>query len=71
MAKRTVELEDKVGPFGVKLKSDSEGAVSLIIFDNRPVTRASRLHVDVDSLLLVADLGATLLNMVDSLKAQQ
>lgn len=67
MAKRTVEYEDTIGPFGVKLKGDTAGEVTLIIYDKGPTSRPSNLHIRLESSGEVEKLGVMLQNMAEDL----
>ena len=67
MSKRTVEFEDTTGPFTVKLKGDTHGALSLLIHDNGSVSRPTKLHIDLESAGRVEDLGLMLQAMANEL----
>lgn len=70
MAKRTVEYEDTIGPFGVKLKGDTAGEVTLIIYDKGPTSRPSNLHIRLESSGEVGGLGNMLLSMAEDLESE-
>lgn len=70
MAKRTVEYEDTIGPFGVKLKGGTAGEVTLIIYDKGPTSRPSNLHINPGSASEVGDLGNMLLSMAEDLESE-
>lgn len=70
MAKRTVEFEDKAGPFTVKLKGDTEGGITLLIHDNGSVSRPTKLHMDLGSATEVGGLGNMLLSMAEDLETE-
>lgn len=70
MAKRTIEFEDVTGPFTVKLKGDTEGNFTILMYDNRPVSKPSRLHMDLDDADQVESLGMMLQNMAENLSQE-
>lgn len=66
MGKRTVELIEEVGEFHIKLKSDTDGEVNLVIYKG---TKGSReMSCRAASLTEVSALGSMLQQMADSLR---